>query len=791
MPQKKKATTKKQPKKTAPKKQNYSLVIWLLVLIIVVAAAGTGCALSDKISSWFKGDTTNENVNVNTNANANQNTNKSLVDELKPKAAVAGKFATYDQAAVSVNPALTDYTVESDLSNITNTDQFYLSEAMTALIAENGFAVEGPGFWQEFFSLYEQNRYMNVPSFITTDSMLHNYHLAFDYLLRTLEKDELVTEVTSLSKAMLEQSKAQYNTLQGTDWEDAARRNVGYFTVVSKLLDDTVEIPSYVKTEVDQELALIEAHGEIKESPVMNIGHDLENDPVIDTPAGELRLNANKEDYSQYVPRGHYTKSDELKKYFKAMMYLGRLTFRLKTDEETQSALLITMALAGSEDLQKSWDRLYEPTVFFVGKTDDLSYHEYYDTFVTVYGEGNLNLTTVTSDDTKFQEFWDKALDLDAPQINSMPIFAPGIQPDREVEIKGFRFMGQRFTIDASVFQRLIYREVGDKVHTCADDPTTWANCGDSRCLPKALDIPAAMGSAEALGILDGWGETEYACYSENMNKMNTYIVGLDSATWTQNLYWGWMHSLRPLLEVRGEGYPTFMQNNAWNRKNLTTYLGSWTELKRDTILYAKQVYAELGGGAPEEKDDRGYVEPNPEVYARLAALTKMTREGLQIRGLLSDEKATFLETIEELATNLKTISEKELNSQALSDDDYDLIRGYGGSLENIWLQAFEDRGIETTSQLSDEPAPVVADVATAPGGTVLEEGTGNIADIYVVFSLDGTLRIAKGGVYTHYEFDWPASDRLTDEAWRELLASEDRPDMAEWTASYMSQLEY
>jgi len=70
------------------------------------------------------------------------------------------------------------------------------------------------------------------------------------------------------------------------------------------------------------------------------------------------------------------------------------------------------------------------------------------------------------------------------------------------------------------------------------------------------------------------------------------------------------------------------MQNQAWARKDLNTLLGSWTELKHDTILYAKQVYAEMGGGM-EGVDDRGYVEPNPYLYARLAALVNLTREGL------------------------------------------------------------------------------------------------------------------------------------------------------------------
>ncbi|MCZ7596890.1 MAG: DUF3160 domain-containing protein [Gammaproteobacteria bacterium] len=57
------------------------------------------------------------------------------------------------------------------------------------------------------------------------------------------------------------------------------------------------------------------------------------------------------EDYTRYIPRGHYTLDDGLKAYFRTMMWYGRMTFRLKTSSpevgraETRSALLLVNAL--------------------------------------------------------------------------------------------------------------------------------------------------------------------------------------------------------------------------------------------------------------------------------------------------------------------------------------------------------------------------------------------------------------------------------------------------------------
>jgi len=699
-----------------------------------------------------------------------------------PAVAFASKFAAYEEVSVNISPKVPKYSVNSDLSNIINASDFSFSSEAKNLLIKNSFVVS-PSYNNEFFPLYEANRYAYIPNFITTDSILHNYHLMFDHLLRQLEEQKLEWELKQLNAKMLSESLLQFNALKGTEWENAAKRNVGFFAVGSKLLDPSLNIPDIVKNEVEQELSLIAAHQGIESSPVMNIG--AENSVKIDTPQGPQSIEALKEDYSQYIPRGHYDKTEQLKAYFKSMMWYGRLTFRLKNPDEIKSGILITLAL-NKDNNQAGWNKIYEPVNFFVGKSDDITYYQFKDLVNQVYGE-NVTLQTLAGDKNKLTAFTEATDTLAPPQINSMPIFNSAIQPDRTKEIKGFRFMGQRFTIDAAIFQRLITREVGPKGVSCANAPFS-----SGRMLPKGLDIPAAMGSKEALSILENGGETQYACYPENMKKMQSYLAGLPTEVWTQNLYWGWLYQLRPLTEEKKSGYPSFMRNSAWVRKELNTYLGSWSELKHDTILYAKQAYAELGGGMPEKKDDRGYVEPNPYVYARLASLLKMTSEGLETRGLLSANMKENLGLMEQLTMTLKQISEKELNNENLSDADYEIIRSYGGQIEHFWLEINKDEAqykeLGQRDFLDQNPAAVVADVATDPNGKVLEEGTGKISDIYVVFPLKGKLKIAKGGVYSYYEFPWPMNDRLTDAKWREILNSDQAPQLPEWTSSFVSR---
>jgi hypothetical protein len=676
-------------------------------------------------------------------------------------------FATFEEPPVAVVPAVHHEPIAADLSNVRVA--FALSADQRQRLAQDGFVVS-PGAEKEFFTVYEKARYANVPIFVTSDSLLHVYHLLFDKVLRTAEAQYFIPLLRDLNAAVLDRTQDEYEALQGTPWEDAALRTVAFVGIASKLLDPNVEVPGYAADLVDSELALIDAAAGIQPSPLF--------------PGLEFG-----EDYTQYIPRGHYTRSDELKAYFKSMMWYGRMTFRLKTDNpdtgraETRSALLLVHALRTADVAYRPalevWADLYEPTVFFVGRSDDLTALQYIQVIDQVYGPGATAATL--ADDALLDTFIAEADKLPPPLILGMVI-----QDTDNVKetTKGLRFMGQRFVPDAYIFRQLMYRNVG--------------TADNRRGLPKGLDLLAAMGSERAYQILDTLGETAYENYVQQMTKVQTWVSGLDVAAWTETLYNSWLYSFQPLLEVPGEGYPAFMKSNAWVDKQLNTVLGSWTELKHDTILYAKQAYAEMGGGPmpPEPVPPKGYVEPVPAFYARLAALTAMTRTGLGDRGLLAADDNASLQRLEGLALDFQAMAEKELRGEPLSQENYDLIRYYGGELEHLTMAAADteqgEPGGNTYMDLEPQAA-VIADVATDPlPAVVLEEAVGRVDEIHVVVPVvddDGTtyLQVAKGAVFSYYEFSWPASDRLTDEKWRQMLDEGQAPARPTWIDTFFT----
>ena len=625
-------------------------------------------------------------------------------------------------------PSVPKYSIDPDLGNISNQrDIEYFNDDLKKALAANGFAVRNDGGY-EFYDVYESNRYAQSPNFVTVDSMMHTYHVYFAHLLKELEKGKLYDQLKELTEEMYERSMRQFEELEGSEWESAAIRNVAYFTVAMKLLDESPKVIDEVKDYVDSELALIKS-GEVALSPLFN----------------------DNEDYSQYKPRGYYAGDPTLEKYFKAMMWYGRRAFEQKDEDHMRSALLMTLAM--DDAALDEWEGIYTVTSFFAGASDDCTYYEFRPIIEAAYGNISY-LDELLNNDQAFNTFYELTKKIEPPKINSIPVE----QSDPTNVITSFRFMGQRFSIDATIFQKLIYRDVDEN------------GKGDKRMLPDALDVPAVLGSDTAYEILKDQGDTDYAGYEDNLKKLRKGIKDSeDTDLWSASLYAQWLNTLRPILDEKGDGYPMFMQNDEWKKKSLEGFLGSYTELKHDTILYSKQAMAEMGGGWEEEVDDRGYVEPEPVVYSRFAVLAEATIDGLKSYDLLGKNDRQNLEKLAEIARKLVVISEKELKNETLDYDEYEYIKEFGGDLEHIWADAVKEDD-EEYARSDEHPGAIVADVATDPNGAVLELGTGQVCEMYVVCPVDGKLQLCSGPVYSFYQFTWPLEDRLTDQQWRVML---------------------
>lgn len=666
-------------------------------------------------------------------------------------------FAPYEVASVMVTPALQQELIDPNMGNVLV--PLVLSPEQLQQLAAG--VVASPRDYSEFHDLYQETAWANLPVFVTSDALLHAYHLTFDAMLLLLEEQVFLPHLQELNLVLLAQTEAQYRQLEATTWEDSARRVVAYIAVGGKLADPDFRVPDYVTDLVEAELALINGASGSNPSPIFPL----------------LKYG---EDYSQYLPRSHYANSDQLKAYFKAMMWYGRMTFRLGDAEnpavgptETRMALLLALAMRdGARDGKALdlWSELYDPTAFLIGQSDDLTIQDYLAVMGAVYGP-QANVKTI-ADDAKLETFMAATADLPAPRI--LGLISDDYKPLEAV--KGLRLMGQRLVPDAYIFQELIHPKVPD------------------RFLPSGLDVMAVMGSDRAATWQTQDPTTQNPAYATQSGKMMSWLDSLPQSEWTETAYNSWLYTLHPLLIPPGEGYPLFMQSVAWQDKQLNAALGSWAELKHDTLLYAKQPYGGVGGcGGPQPPSPvhaQNYVEPVPEVFARIAALATMTRVGLNQRGLLPplspDEYGPTLSdrlgALASTALELKAMAEKELQGKPLTPDEQAQLRNFWEYLLDIVQWASGD-----TPEL--EPAAVIADVATDPNnGQVLEVGVGNVHEIYVVVPIpqpDGSLAltVARGGIFSYYEF--PSSERLTDESWRGQIKAGQAPAQPAFTNSF------
>jgi hypothetical protein len=222
------------------------------------------------------------------------------------------------------------------------------------------------------------------------------------------------------------------------------------------------------------------------------------------------------------------------------------------------------------------------------------------------------------------------------------------------------------------------------------------------------------------------------------------------------------------------------MQTTAWVEKELQTALASWTELRHDTILYAKSSYTMGDTAIPQEHRVVGYVEPVPEFYTRILALTTMTRTGLSDLQVLNETETARLVSLETILRRVLNISINELEGIELTEDDYEFIRNFGEQLDSI-VTGVNNQGKETT---------LIADVHTDSNTRqALEEGVGYIDLMLVAYKIpDGRIIIGAGPVFSYYEFKQPMDNRLTDEQWKQLLENGEEPDRPAWISSFVAE---
>lgn len=645
---------------------------------------------------------------------------------------ITNSFATYRPDNFEINSSIEQKNIAKGLTNV-DFQGLEISNEIKQQLEKTSFAIT-ESTKNDIFDIYYSG--IDKPNFITTDVCLHAFHLYFDASLKLIE----YTNFYDLFKEMLEGLREDQLDLNETITEskinEALNRNIAYISVMQYLLDNETIIPVAVEQMVNEELANI---NNMMTSISSIFGY--------------------QEFFDFYEVRGHYTRFDRLSNFFKAFMYASRMGFLLQDDvsgsisaiNQTRMALLLVSSFNSTIDEITIWDywkKIYEPTTFYVGISDDLTPEEYY----LIWKKIGEPIVTSLDNDSLIEQFIDEAENYRKPKINSMFIYENN---DFEDSTQSMRLFGQRFIPDSYIFQQLTDDNVND------------------RFLPNGLDVFSVLGSPRAEYHLSEVNAT-FSDYSDQIKKLREEFSNLNASDWTQSLYWLWLYSLFPLLDPATENYPAFMLSDTWTDKTLMTTLSSWAELRHDTILYTK--YPEVLECSP-PKPPKGYVEPYPEVYSRLSSLTQYFIDGLLSRDLIGETFIHQLYLLKSMYDELTLISQKELENIKLTESDYNYIKDIYKVFEKLVFYNV------LNSTINEDRMAVIADVAGAfyDGWTrFLEVATGDPFIIYVIVPDEkGNLRLTKGGIFSYYEFV-SLNSVMSDEEWWTMLDT-NPPDLPAW----------
>lgn len=677
-----------------------------------------------------------------------------FLDEMENK-------TTYiDYKLSDFTPSLEDYKIAEDFSNVVNFSEFGdFTEKQKEMLLNNGFVITKPKnleyneyseeAWNYEFDqihqIYEDNEYKFLASFVTTDSVTHIFHIFYDGFLRNLEKDELYPKSIDLNKKLLAENINLLGELNNERLKDLQMKNIAFIATGLKLLGEEPEnLPGKAKELVDEEMK------------------NASQEEVLTSAISERDV-----DYSQIKPRGHYTRSEELKKYFAGTMYFGQLGLFIENDGKINEdgilqGLLLTHSIYKNPEILKTWEDLVEPIDFLVESADDLSIREYARTLYGVYGK-DFDINKL-DDEKNLNSAYELLKEYPDPQV-------AGFMG------KSFRFMPQRAVMDSVLMQNVV--------------DIAGPNKPSDRPIYSGLDLMTAFGNEKAREILDNDSyNSHWDKYKERSQENISTVKKMEDLDWQKNMYRGWLWMLKSYDQKFGQGYPTFMRNDAWERKDLVSALGSFAELKHDTVLYGKAVMAEMGGGGNFEIP-KSYVEPNVELYEKLNWLLEFTKVNLKNRQMLSEKYEEKINNFQAMVVKFRDISIKELQNEPLTEDEINDLLYIGGEMERIMVDFVESSDENEVmywyeiESATDRRMPVVVDLMRVvknnlglPEGDISHIGTGKPMEIYVIYPHQDKLYMGRGATFSYYEF--LNKERLTDEDWQKMVYDE-KTDFPTW----------
>jgi hypothetical protein len=623
------------------------------------------------------------------------------------------------------------------------TGRVYPTANELALLRANGFVALERVPVASYAKAYHDIFQMQLPVFVTVDSILHSVFASHDTMLARLEERRagpvLARTLTAMHCA-LPGAAAEYG-------DETARDVDLYLTVARKLLDRGAT--SLLGTD-DEVSSLVERAEKADGLEIV-----------------QLFGRARAVDFSAYRPRGHYAREyGPLPEYFRASTWLSRLELNLVSrfsrsshpeavpdPRETPREATLALALADLVDragVGRDLAALEDTWSLFAGKREDVSVPD---------------LTRLRAKAS--------IADLRAPDAAARLRAAIGDGFKRTVRA---HFMPQGSGELPVIATLLGVRAVGD---AAATRPLVHSDLPGRHTI-SAADMAYAHGQDHALRYL--------AADRKKFPELDRALADargiVQRRAADDDLYASWQRVLIALGAPARGATPSFVDRDAYRDFRLDSTIVGFGQLRHNHVLLAAQGHDSYGCEIPD-----GYVEPAPALFHALAAFAA---RGAALAARVDAKDASgasaYFARLGRVMRVLARIAEHELTGAPLAEPERRYLAMVaefrkGGSdgrpkYTGYYFDLFLDRRED-----SRKAGDFVADFFTSTNlGQIVYAGAREpVLGLFVV-DAGGPPRLMVGPVARGYEHRGPLARRLTDEEAR-ALAVVDAP----WTKSYLA----
>ncbi|MGZ5566060.1 MAG: DUF3160 domain-containing protein [Limisphaerales bacterium] len=712
--------------------------------------------------------------------------------------------------------------------NATNTsnfrsNDFRLNPAELAIFMTNGFVVSerlsSLSFGEGYYRVFNDD----LPVFVTSDSVLQAWHRTYVSMLEESEELQIATLLERVINGMSDKVTNAFQTYgQQAPWlppaSDLANSvsDADYFLAVARSLWTGQTQPSKTLWDDSSITATLTAISNLVPAQITIFG----SNRVID--------------FSQFTVRGHYDNSERLRRYFRTMMWCGLVDLRIKTyapnnedDIRQLGTAVIFKSLLDQSGQYNNWAAIEQFTRAFVGQTDSMTFAQFNDLLASAGITSPSQVSTFAALTNLQQQLVSGQLGMQ--NVRSDYFFSPLNAAQIRLP-RSFCVFGQKFVPDSWAFSEVTY----DSIRWWPDDGTNVIFGKVVRRKPSCLDVAfSVFGNDQVVpNLVDRMNATngvrwrDGLPYQHNLAAVRNVIDSQVPGTWTNNMYSAWLAAIRALsFPTTDPIYPEAMRTHAWGMKTVNAQLASWTQLRHDTVLYAKQSYTGLSACSY----PYGFVEPNFLFWSKMKTLVDVSYAGIlnlpssgtvtvasrdgsfqnvtYDLAVIKSNQLAHLQNFANTMLPLQGISEKELLQVPLVSSENDFLknlielhiwytgeRSYTGWYPSLFYKnVYQTNPYQLTLGAGKWDA-LVTDVHTDPAdpflthdpGAVIEEAVGNVHTMLIAVDNGIDRMIYAGPVLSHYEFEVPPPTRKTDADWKATLKTSTKPPSPDWTSSYL-----